>query len=91
LVRDLVATRWLPAADLQRFCHESVILSGSDWMRRTVMLRKTVIALMATAAVAMLVPDIASAQRGFGDGRNGGRRRGAAAGAVAERVRYLMP
>jgi hypothetical protein len=32
-VRDLVATRWIPAADLQRFCHESVILSGSDWMR----------------------------------------------------------
>jgi hypothetical protein len=33
LVRDLVAARWLPAADLQRFCHESVILFGSDWMR----------------------------------------------------------
>ena len=33
------------------------------------MLRKTVIALMATAAVAMLVPDVASAQRGFGGGR----------------------
>jgi hypothetical protein len=32
-VRDLVATGWIPAADLQRFCHESVILSGSDWMR----------------------------------------------------------
>jgi hypothetical protein len=32
-VRDLVATRWIPAADLQRFCHESVILPGSDWMR----------------------------------------------------------
>jgi hypothetical protein len=28
-VRDFVATRWY----LQRFCHESVILSGSDWMR----------------------------------------------------------
>ena len=36
------------------------------------MWRKTVIVLMATAAVAMLVPDIASAQRGFGGGRGGG-------------------
>ena len=44
------------------------------------MLRKTVIALMATAAVAMLVPDIASAQRGFGGGRGGGFAGGAAMG-----------
>ena len=44
------------------------------------MLRKTVIALMATAAVAMLVPDVASAQRGFGGGRGGGFAGGAAMG-----------
>src|SRR5215831_19028819 len=44
------------------------------------MLRKTVIALMATAAVAMLMPDIASAQRGFGGGRGGGFAGGAAMG-----------
>jgi hypothetical protein len=30
-VRDLAAARW--AADLQRFCHESVIPFGSDWIR----------------------------------------------------------
>jgi hypothetical protein len=30
-VRDLAAARW--AAHLQRFCHESVIPFGSDWIR----------------------------------------------------------
>ena len=50
------------------------------------MLRKTVIALMATAAVAMLVPDVASAQRGFGGGRGGGFAGGAAMGGGAASV-----
>ena len=38
------------------------------------MLRKMMIALLATAAVAMLAPDVASAQRGFGGGGGGGFR-----------------
>ena len=40
------------------------------------MLRKMMIALLATAAVAMLAPDVASAQRGFGGGGGGGFRGG---------------
>src|ERR1700682_2849138 len=37
-------------------------------LRRTVMLRKTIIALFAADSVSMLVPDIASARGGFGGG-----------------------
>src|SRR6266481_3853780 len=58
-----------PNPDLhsQRYRSESVIMCGSDWMEgQLMMLRKTMIVLLATAAVSMLVPGVAAARGGGG-------------------------
>jgi hypothetical protein len=58
---------------LQRYRSESVIMSGGDWMDgELMMLRKTMIALLAITAVSMLVPDVAAARGGHGGGGGGG-------------------
>ena len=64
LVLDLIQ-------DLQRSDAESVEISECARSRRWVMLRKIMIALFASASVAMLVPDAASARGGFGGGGGG--------------------
>ena len=49
----------------------SIKLLGAIYQGDTVMLRKTMIALFATASVGMLAPSVASARGGFGGGGGG--------------------
>ena len=56
---------------LELFVAEGVETLGSGYQGGTVMLRKTMIALLAAASVGMLAPSVASARGGFGGGGGG--------------------